>query len=90
MTDTVIDAVADANGVDPTELEPLYDTIDPEALDALFKPGVDGMITFTYEGHDVVVRGDANPEVDGTRVAVHPVPSVTSTDEDSQAGAVGK
>lgn len=69
----VVYAVANANGVDPTDLAPLYDTIDPEALDALFSAGTEGTIRFAYEGHDVVVHGDG-ATVDGKQVEGSPVP----------------
>lgn len=34
----VVEAVADAENVDPLELDPLNEAIDPDALDALFPP----------------------------------------------------
>ncbi|AGB39397.1 HalOD1 output domain-containing protein [Natronococcus occultus] len=38
----VVEAVADAEGVDPTDLEtPLYEAIDGAALDRLFAPTAD-------------------------------------------------
>lgn len=41
---------------------PLYEVVDPEALDSLFETRPDhersvGRVHFTYEGHEVVVRG---------------------------------
>jgi len=67
--EAVVYAVADAEGVDPTDLDPLYDTIDPEALDALFAGGGEGRIAFTYGGHEVEVTADG-AAVDGVRVDV--------------------
>lgn len=64
----VVRAVANADGVGPTDLQPLYETVDPEALDALFEPGVDGTVAFTYEGHDVVIDSADGVTVDGTPV----------------------
>lgn len=40
VSETVIDAVAEATGVDPLDLEPLYTVIDPDALNSLFRPSV--------------------------------------------------
>lgn len=62
MSETVVDAVADAKGVDPLDLEPLYDAIDPDALDSLFAeaPGASASPTelrFEMDGCEVVVRG---------------------------------
>jgi len=70
--ESVIYAVANAVGVDPIDLDPLYDTIDPEAVDALFDDGFEGRLAFTYEGHDVVVTSDG-PTVDGVQVDARPV-----------------
>lgn len=58
----VIDAVASREGVEPVNLEPpLYDAIDPDALDALVKltaPGPEQApiaIEFPYHGYEVHV-----------------------------------
>lgn len=59
LTVTVVEQVANRENVDPLELPPLHDAIDPDALDALFdKPeaAVDG-VTFRYQGYEVVVEG---------------------------------
>lgn len=40
--EAAIQAVAAVKGVDPTELEHLYDTVDPDALDALVTGSMDG------------------------------------------------
>jgi hypothetical protein len=59
----VVRAVADANDVDPMDLdERLHDCIDPDALDRLFdsvsgKPSWDGRISFTMAGCRVEVEG---------------------------------
>lgn len=65
---TVVEAVARAEGVDPLDLPvPLYDAIDPDALDALFQSGdagVDGYIEFVYYGYEVTVTADGGVAVD--------------------------
>lgn len=56
----VIEAVATAEGVEPDELPPIYDAIEPEALDSLFA-GRDSSavrIDFRYAGHDVTLEGN--------------------------------
>lgn len=56
----VVEALAEARGVEPAELEdPLYESVDPDALDALF-PGTedtptDGRLVFTASGYEVTV-----------------------------------
>lgn len=69
---TVVNAVADAKGVDPLDLEEsLHDVIDPDALEDLFAPrfaGVprfDGRVSFTMADCTVVVES-------GGRVVVSP------------------
>ena len=62
----------DAEGV--PALDPLYDAIDPDALDSLFANPADGStrpggrVTFTYHGHRVSARGD------GRVIVERPVP----------------
>lgn len=62
----IIAAVAEREGVDPTDIEPpeyeaLYEVLDPEALDALFAPRqngaerASGRVEFRYCGYDVTV-----------------------------------
>ena len=61
--EVIAEAVADAEGVDPTELSPLYESIEPDALNRLFgqnghQSNPDKAFCFTYEGWNVFVRGD--------------------------------
>jgi hypothetical protein len=57
----VIERVAAGEGVDQTNIAPLYEAIDPDALDRLVEAsqGDDGALTiqFTYQGYDVTVTG---------------------------------
>ena len=56
----VVDAVADAKGVDPLELDPLHEAIDLEALEAIFSTAEGRSaveLSFTVAGCEVVVRG---------------------------------
>ncbi|TMT77917.1 hypothetical protein E2L06_19420 [Haloterrigena sp. H1] len=64
----VIEALADATDTAPNELDPLYNTIDPEALDQLFRPDSSDEIRVTFEYGDshVEIRGDGTVVVDGT------------------------
>ncbi|PCR90581.1 PAS domain S-box protein [Natrinema ejinorense] len=59
----VILAVADAEGADPTDLSPLSDAIDPEALDLLLSKN-ESQVRFNYHGYTVTVdhRGVVNIE----------------------------
>jgi hypothetical protein len=61
----VIESIADARDVDPTDLDvPLYWEIDLEALDRLCESDTAALeVTFTYDGTTVTVRGDGRIEV---------------------------
>lgn len=59
-TDTtirVIEAVASAKDIDPLDCPPLYDRIDPSALNDLFrgKENANGYTTFEYAGYVVMI-----------------------------------
>lgn len=59
----VVETVAEAEGVDPTELDPLYSVVDPDALDSLFHSqsahsetrAPSTKVRFQYHGYDVRV-----------------------------------
>jgi hypothetical protein len=56
----VVEAVADATGVDPTALRPLAEVLDTDALDALCDAGRPSRlaIEFAYEGRLVQIETD--------------------------------
>lgn len=61
-SEQVVETIAGRAGVSPTELSPLYEVIDPDALDALFTNGAtrDGnhvTIEFAYQDIAVCVEG---------------------------------
>ncbi|MFB6309340.1 MAG: HalOD1 output domain-containing protein [Haloarculaceae archaeon] len=64
ICESVVEAMAEAEGVDPTELTPtLYEVIDPDALEQLFASPMpagwmEGRVTFFYNGYEVTVCGD--------------------------------
>ncbi|ELY78529.1 HalOD1 output domain-containing protein [Natrinema pallidum] len=63
----VVEALADATNTDAHELEPLYNVVDPEALDQLFQSGstADVSVEFEYHGVLVAVRSDGTVTIDG-------------------------
>lgn len=64
LSEAVVSAVAEARGVDETALEkPLYDSVDTEALDSLFRNGT-GRVTFEYLNHTVSVDHEGSVELD--------------------------
>ena len=64
VVEGVVRAVATATGRDMLELRPLFDVIDPDAIETLFDSGSagdttpDATLTFTYEGCTVETDGD--------------------------------
>lgn len=69
VSNRVIARVAEVTETDPLELEPLYSTVDPDCLDAIFQTGGStsgqdgGFIQFTMEGCRVVVSADGSVDV---------------------------
>ena len=65
----VLEAVSEARDVDVLDLPPLYDTVDPDALDVLFadRPGDagarSGTLAFEYADSTVVLDGDGTVTV---------------------------
>ncbi len=55
----VVATLAEVMDADPAELDPLYSTIDPEALDTLVRvrnrTSGDTHVTFTHEDHTIAV-----------------------------------
>ena len=63
-SETVVSSVAAHKGVEPVALPPLYDALDPDALDALFATARgDGQVTFEYAGCTVECAGDGSVDV---------------------------
>ncbi|QFU83182.1 HalOD1 output domain-containing protein [Natronorubrum aibiense] len=67
----VVEIVADADDVDPVDLEPpLYDVVDTTALDRLFEPtGSEttarrGQVSFRYRGYDVTVHSSGRIDLE--------------------------
>lgn len=65
----VVEALAEAAGVDSVDLPPLYDAVDPDALDSLFAPRPDGSprvgcrVSFRFDGYQVTVHRDGEVQV---------------------------
>lgn len=74
MSDRVITAVANMKGTDPINLDPLYEVIEPDALNALYKRDELGRarsperIEFTYCGCEVVIAGKNSVSVSATKL----------------------
>ena len=61
----IVSAVADHLEREPIDLDPLYHSIDPDAIDSLFDasassvPSEGTRVTFTYERCEVTVTGES-------------------------------
>lgn len=68
----VVNTVADVSNRDPTEVEPLYEYVDPDALDALItrarsdSPTIT-MVAFSLADYDVSVYADGEVAVSQLR-----------------------
>jgi hypothetical protein len=71
VSEGVVRAVARRTHRDETELPPLYDQIDPGALDSLINGMTDGEVSFAYAGCDITVGSDGSVHV-GDRRTVGP------------------
>ncbi|OVE84278.1 HalOD1 output domain-containing protein [Natronolimnobius baerhuensis] len=60
LSEQIVTAVATKRDTDPTDLPPLFDAVDPDALTAVFSPTTTGAprtgrIEFPYAGHDIEI-----------------------------------
>ncbi len=74
----VVSAVAALASTSPVELKPLYETVEPDALDSLVEHArrADNAGThelwFVYEGYDVSVRSDGQIRIHDSTVPTTP------------------
>lgn len=67
----VVEAVAESKGVEPEALPTLWESLDPDALDALFARTESGakqngsslVVGFEYAGREVLLRGFDDIEI---------------------------
>jgi len=82
--EVIVDALAEAAGIDPLDLPPLYEFVDGDALDNLFEEhdgakDADALLSFRVETWNVFVRADGRIRIcDGTR-PTDPQPVFEST-----------
>jgi len=65
VTERVIQTVATATGRDEVDLPPLFDAIDPDALETVVSTISSGEIRFSYAGLDVAVDSDGSVSIAG-------------------------
>lgn len=65
VADAVVRKMGEYEGVRLEELDPLYDSVDPDALDAFVRNMNAGLVTFEYHGSEVTVTADGRVFIDG-------------------------
>lgn len=62
----VVEAIASIRHCEPTELEPLYNSVDSDALDAIIGGSDNGSVTVSLVANDidVAVRSDGTVEIE--------------------------
>lgn len=68
VTEAIVETVAEVKSVDPYDLTPLYDVIDPDALNKICRPKWSQpphslSVEFQYEECNVIVGGDGEVTV---------------------------
>lgn len=89
VSQRVVDAVAAARDVDPLDVQPLYDVIDPDALEQLFTATHSSgrtdpaRVVFTLDGCEVTVHSDGTIDVSAPndRPAATPADRAIGQDE---------
>ena len=66
IINSVAERVARREGTSPTELRPLYEVIDTDALERVFDSAEEGnvVVEFRYSGYVVTVSGDRSVHLD--------------------------
>lgn len=86
VSQRVTHAVAETTNTDPLALEPLFNTIDPEGLNALFEPTntgshrATGSVAFEYAGCDVTVFADGTVDATSSDAQTESQANPTSVD----------
>lgn len=64
----IVMAMAAIRDVEPTELDPLYEAVDPERLDSFLRVEGDVVdavtLEFSYHGHSIRAHSDGTIEID--------------------------
>lgn len=68
VVEQIVERICDLEGSEPRELPPLYDAIDPDALEALLgsaadRPDASVEVTFSYSTYTVTATDDGEVRV---------------------------
>lgn len=64
VSEQVVQTVATRSNTDALDLPPLFDSVDPDALDALIREMTGGKVSFDYAGYNLTIDTDGVVEVD--------------------------
>lgn len=75
----IVEAVAEAEGIDPAELPPMYEIVDSDAVDRLFTSydeaeESEAVLSFTHDHWNIFVRGDGEIRVCDATQSTDPEP----------------
>lgn len=73
VSERVIQRVVSETDTDPVELPPLFNTVDPDALNAIIETLSEGEISFDYVGYTVTVDADGNVRIREPSTGSEPV-----------------
>ena len=79
ILEALVTAVAEAAGVPPVDVSPMYDTIDLNAISQLFDKddetsGANSLLSFKFEQWNIFIRGDGLIRVCDGRQHTNPEP----------------
>ncbi|MEF8800405.1 MAG: HalOD1 output domain-containing protein [Halolamina sp.] len=80
IAEQIVEKVANTADTDVLDQPPLYDVIDPDALDALVEAMSDGEVSFIYAGYEVTVESDRTVTLDELRSGYQTVGTPVSDD----------
>lgn len=71
VSERVVEAVAEYSNTDVLDLAPLFDSVDPEALDGVVRSMSDGQVSFVYAGLRITVDSRGAIRVEGNSPPVN-------------------
>jgi hypothetical protein len=75
--DAIVETVAGLEDIDPSELPPMYESINPDILNTMVRgrpSDADAAVCFVYNGWNICVRGDGSFVVGDPEQAAEPIP----------------
>ena len=80
VSERVIRAVAETTDTDPATLPPLYESVDPDALNELVDSMSDGEISFEHADCEITVDSDGGVHLTGSFTRGSPTEAVVGDD----------